>query len=46
MLSIGGRVNWSQGINQRCVVSRFFFDLFFWKPAGGAFPVSVYLSAT
>ena len=45
MLSMGGRVNWSHGINKH-VVSRIFFDSLFWEPAGGAFSISVYPSVT
>lgn len=44
VLSMGGGVSWSQGINKHCVISRFFFDSLFWEPAGGAFPISVYPS--
>lgn len=42
VLSMEGGVNWSQGINKHCVISRFFFDSLFWEPAVGAFPISVY----
>lgn len=44
VLSMERGVNWSQGINKHCVISRFFFDSLFWEPAVGAFPISVYPS--